>query len=356
MNERAWLVSARFDLWVFLAPALVALGLVLAAPALSPEGELSMPMWLIAIVFVDVAHVWTTIYRTYLDPTELKRRPGLYTLTPLSLYAVGVIAYTSSPLGFWRALAYLAVWHFVRQQYGFLALYRRRAQETGAFDRWLDTATIYGVTIFPLLYWHAHLPRRFQWFLQGDFIADLVSPGLIQLLWPVYFGLMGTFVVRQVIRWSTERVFLPGKIVLVATTAACWGTGIIFTNSDYAFTLTNVLIHGVPYFAIVFLYGRRQSGPSSRFLHWLYSGAHVAVFIGLVWLLAFGEEYAWDRLIWHDHGALFPGPAIELGRRLEALLVPLLALPQATHYVLDAFIWKTARRDNPALATALRFE
>jgi hypothetical protein len=31
-------------------------------------------------------------------------------------------------------------------------------------------------------------------------------------------------------------------------------------------------------------------------------------------------------------------------------LVPLLALPQATHYVLDGFIWR--RKSNPDVATA----
>jgi hypothetical protein len=40
---------------------------------------------------------------------------------------------------------------------------------------------------------------------------------------------------------------------------------------------------------------------------------------------------------------------VELGNDLLALLVPLLALPQATHYVLDGWIWR--RRDHPELRT-----
>lgn len=356
MSERGWLVSARFDLGVFLLPALASLGLVALAPWAAPEGELPLPLWLVAIVFVDVAHVWSTLYRTYLDRAELRRRAALYTLVPLSAYAVGVVAYASSALAFWRLLAYLAVWHFVRQQYGFLALYRRRAGEHAPLDRWLDTATIYAATLFPLLYWHAHLPRRFQWFVQGDFIAGAVSPELVTLLWPLYLGLLGAFVLRQLYRWRRERVFWAGKFVLVTTTAACWAAGIILTHSDYAFTLTNVLIHGVPYFGLVYVHGRRASHPAGGFLGWLFAGAHWGVFVGLVVFLGLGEEYLWDRLVWHENEVLFPGPALSLGAKLEILIVPLLALPQATHYVLDAFIWRTAPRENPGLANALRLD
>jgi hypothetical protein len=34
------------------------------------------------------------------------------------------------------------------------------------------------------------------------------------------------------------------------------------------------------------------------------------------------------------------GGGWDLGPAAQALLVPLLALPQAVHYVLDGFIWK----------------
>ena len=38
----------------------------------------------------------------------------------------------------------------------------------------------------------------------------------------------------------------------MVTTALCWGLGIVVFNSDYAFTVTNVIIHGVPYMALVY--------------------------------------------------------------------------------------------------------
>jgi hypothetical protein len=69
-------------------------------------------------------------------------------------------------------------------------------------------------------------------------------------------------------------------------------------------------------------------------------------------LVAYAEEWLWDLLVWHDHAALFPGPALDPGGAL-AWLVPLLALPQATHYALDAWIWRLRGGRNPDLARHL---
>lgn len=57
------------------------------------------------------------------------------------------------------------------------------------------------------------------------------------------------------------------------------------------------------------------------------------------------EEGLCDRLVWHERDWLFPLASVDVEARW--LLVPVLALPQITHYVLDAFLWK--RRDNAFL-------
>lgn len=349
-GSTAWLVSPRFDLGVFLAPAVAALALAAFAPVLAPNGEVALPWWLITVLLIDVAHVWSTLYRTYLDGAELRRRPALYFALPLAAYAGGVMLYTHSPASFWTALAYLAVWHFVRQQYGWVALYNRRAGE-GPLDRKIDAAAIYGATLFPILWWHAHLPRAFDWFVPGDFVASLVPASLVAALWPIYAGVLAAFVVRQVLRYFREGVVRSGKIIVVASTALCWGVGIVATNTDFAFTVTNVIIHGVPYLAVVWIYGRRATHAEGTILAWIFGGGRWLTFLALVVVLAYLEELGWDRLLWHDHPLLFPGPELSLGRALEALVVPLLALPQATHYLLDAWIWRI--RENPSLAAVI---
>ncbi|MEL7371031.1 MAG: hypothetical protein AAFN74_19075, partial [Myxococcota bacterium] len=233
-----WLVSARFDLAAFGLPALLALVLVPFGPWIAPTGETPLPMWVIAVLMIDVAHVWSTIYRTYGDPAEVARRPGLYVGVPSVVYVLGAVLAAWSWSAFWTVLAYLAVYHFVRQQYGWVALYNRTDPDVGAWERRIDTVAIYASTLFPLVWWHAHLPRKFHWFLPGDFLGIEMNDGVLTVLWLTYgLALLAFFIVqlaravRDGPRW--------GKVIVVASTALCWGIGIVATNSDWAFTVTN---------------------------------------------------------------------------------------------------------------------
>lgn len=341
---------------MFLLPALVALALVPLERVLAPAGETPLGFWLVCVLSVDVAHVWTTLYRTYLDRTELARRPGLYLGAPLAAYAFGVILASASFEAFWTGLAYVAVFHFIRQQYGWVRLYARKDPRTRPVDRTLDTLAIYMATGFPIVWWHAHLPRDFVWFLPGDFFRALVPPELVTALWPVYVGSLVAFVARQIVRRRAENTWPLGKMIVVLTTYACWGVGIIATNSDWAFTVTNVIIHGVPYFGIVWVYGRKKAAgnPARRtFIDWLFRGRHLGVFLGLVILLAYGEELLWDRTLWHGRPEVFFGPEWTISDAALKWWMPLLALPQLTHYILDGWIWRTRPEANPELGRVI---
>jgi hypothetical protein len=345
--RQRWLFSAPVDLAVFLGSALVALFLVaLGAPlGLLNQDETPDWTWITAVLLIDVAHVWATGFRVYFDPVELRRRPLVYALVPFSCFLLGVALYSEGKLLFWRVLAYVAVFHFIRQQYGWVMLYRARARERDRLGWWIDSAAIYLATIYPLLYWHAHLPRRFQWFVSGDFAA--LPPLVEQVAAPLYGLALGLYVVHSAWLWIHQAGNL-GKDVVVLTTAVCWYVGIIACNSDYAFTVTNVIIHGVPYLALVYWYWRRRmvfpEKPGSKHLR------YIVMFLATVWLLAYVEELLWDRGVWHDRSWLF-GSSWPITDSWLPLLVPLLALPQVTHYVLDGFIWR--RRSNPAFAKML---
>src|ERR671913_96440 len=113
--------------------------------------------------------------------------------------ALGVALYSESDMLFWRALAYLAVFHFVRQQYGWVALYRARMRERGRAGWFVDAAAIYMATLYPLAYWHAHLPRRFWWFLPGDFAG--VPAWVERAAFVVYCLALGAYAVRSARAW-----------------------------------------------------------------------------------------------------------------------------------------------------------
>ncbi len=346
--KTAWLFSRRIDLAVFLGSALLAFA-ALGVGAITGALHDETPgwAWVPAIVLCDVAHVWSTAFRTYLDPAERRARPRLLLFAPLLGLAAGVALHAIGHLAFWRALAYLAIFHFVRQQYGWVSLYRARAGEKDRATRIVDTAAIYAATIYPLLHWHTHLPRRFSWFVAGDVVA--LPASIMPLATVVWIAALGAYVGRSALAWLRGRGNL-GKDVVVVTTALSWYVGIVVFDSDYAFTVTNVIMHGVPYFALVWVHTRRAertraaaTAPSlaTRLTR------NVVVFLGVLWVVAFFEEMIWDRAVWHDRAWLFGAPW-DLPGAVRLVVVPLLALPQLVHYVLDGFIWR--RRSNPSVA------
>lgn len=374
MRADPWLVSRRFDLAIFLAPALVALGLVALGPTLAPDGELPLPGWVVAVLLVDVAHVWATLPRTYLDPAARARWPTAFVLVPALGWVLGALLHARGPKPFWTALAYLAAWHFVRQQVGWVALYHRKAGGT-LTPTWrrLDRAATYLATLGPLVAWHLSPPRAFAWFVPGDFrlASDLpvlaeAAPTLARAVGVGGPALVAAWALARSVDAARRRQWPVGVLVVVLTTAACWSVGIVATDDDWSFTWTNTLIHGVPYLAIVARWsgvGVREAvgmgNPAAPAETHTHLGRALARLLPLVVGLAFVEELLWDRLIWHDHGAVFPGPALTPSARAQALLVPLLALPQVTHYVLDAFIWRTQPRPGeqptaPATHDAVR--
>ncbi|MDY7226730.1 hypothetical protein [Hyalangium rubrum] len=339
--SQSWLFGRGVDLTVFAGAALVSVALVLAAPWLGAVGDTPLWAWVLLVVCVDVAHVWSTVFRTYLDGEELRRRPALYILAPLAAYVLGVLAHLVSAGTFWRLFAYVALLHFVRQQYGWVALYARRARVSD-FERRLDAAAIYAATLGPVLWWHANLPRAFWWFVENDFLAGL--PAWVGTLALVAHGLvLGAWVLFQGARVLRGEGLQVGKVLLVLATWVTWFGGIVLAQDDFTFTVMNIVLHGVPYFALLLRYtrGRFAEGGYGPLAPLVRTG--LPGFLLFLVALALAEEFLWDRLVWHDRAVLFGASGFTLAPDLLALVVPLLALPQATHYLLDAFIWKPSR-------------
>ena len=359
MTHSRWLVSARFDLGFFVAPALVSLLVLWLSPAeLFARDDLPVWAWVLLIPAIDVSHVYASLYRTYFDPVEFRRRQALYSMVPAVAFVVGTVLYAVDPRSFWRLLAYVAVWHFVRQQYGFLALYSRRCGEGGRWDGRLDATLLYLTTLYPLLYWHTH-PRAFVWFVEGDFVVLRAATVASAVGW-AYVVCAFAYTVKEGARLVARQPVNVGKNLLLLTTALTWYVGIVHYDSDYAFTVTNVVAHGIPYVALVWIYCRRKWSTRALggWLRVISQPRWAGAFVGLLVVLAFFEEGLWDLLVWGDHPGIFGGRNHALAVSDSALLpfvVGLLAMPQATHYLLDGFIWKM-NADNPDLRKLLGLE
>jgi hypothetical protein len=348
---RAFLRSPAFDLGWFVLPGVLAalVGVLLGVLDPEPASADSLLVWIAGVLLVDVAHVYASLYRTYFDPVARRIHRKRLILAPLLCAWLGFLLHLESPLLFWGAMAYVAIFHFIKQHVGFALLYVRAGGE-GRLDRRLTNLAVWTGTLAPVIWWHAHLPTSFAWFMPGDLLAGLpawVGAAALWLELPVWL----VFLARRLDLARRDRAN-PMVPLLAVVPAVCWHLGIVVFDDDRIFTITNVFLHGVPYMALVWLAGGRAR-VQDRFPR-AGSLAILAGFYGLLLALAVAEETLWDRLVWHDRPELFGAAATELHPVLVAAVVALLAVPQATHYLLDRWIWRVGP-DNPALAHQLGF-
>lgn len=368
----AFLFSKNAECFGILAPPIAITLLVLLVDQLFPGVVTrSLPTWgwLVVVVGIDVAHVWSTIFRTYLSPGAYVRFPRLLFLAPLCAWLLGVALYSSlgGPL-FWSCFAYLAVFHFVRQQYGLHALYARRCVADPLWIKELNIAAVYLSALYPLLYWHGNLPREFHWFVDGDFTFTVPRIAVTFVGW-LFVVVLVLHLAVELTLWKRGYGGRLAKNLVIWGTAVSWYVGIVFFNADVPFTLTNIVTHGIPYFTLIWLYERNErvvahdgasalalrvsAHRSPSFVDRVFTSTSkaqailgVCAFVAVTLSLACIEEWAWDVLIWRDHYSLFGfswGIPPVTDPKILALLVPLLSLPQATHYIVDGFIWRTKK-------------
>lgn len=339
MQKQKWISSPKLDLIFIIGPAfLVSILVLLFHEQVNAMGDTPPWMWLLLVVGVDVSHVYSTIFRTYLDKIEMRKRQTLYILTPLAAWIVGVVLYSVDAMLFWRCLAYLALFHFIRQQFGFMMIYAR-----GEASRWLDKLAIYTATIYPVIDWHLS-PREFNWFIKGDFVM-FDAPLLREVAFFAYVGILLAYAVKEILLWrKTGSISIPKNLLLIGT-ALSWYVGIVAFNNDLAFTATNVLAHGIPYLFLIWLYGRnthvmQRDAYLLPHIGRLFTPRLCVLYVLALVALAAVEEGVWDALVWHETFTALNASA------MLVWIVPLLAMPQVVHYVLDAFIWKHDLKDS----------
>lgn len=350
-----WLFSKSIDLLVLYLPVWLCWLVLFNLPETWLQSDIPLWVWVVFVLCIDVGHVWSTIFRTYLDKEEFERHKKLLIVAPLLAFlsVLGLAWY--SEFGFWRVLAYLALFHFVKQQYGFLALYKAKARDFGVKKRFKDKWVLYGATLYPVLYWHLAEGLTFNWFVVDDFVGLRAYLSGSVAFWEGFFVVGNVLYGFMLLAWLIEervkaQQWQWGKILWMLTTAVNWYGGIVYFNSDLVFTVTNVVAHGLPYMALIiyYQYQKQQLQQTTNRKSWWYLSLLIVL---TVLCLGWIEEYFWDMLLYGERpdffAALWPYPMALLEQPwAKALAFALLALPQLTHYIIDGFIWKSNAK-NP---------
>lgn len=339
-----WLASPWIEFFFILMPPFFCLSIIGMFPLIfSQQSDVSAFWWMALVVLIDVSHVYSTLYRTYFHQIyRLQLKSYLFWIPFFSL-ACGIVLYAIGPMVFWRVMAYLAAYHFIRQQYGMMRIYTRQDKASKLENR-IDLVCIYSCTIYPLLQWHLSGNKNFNWFMENDFILSH-SPIVDSLFFILYVVVLSVYFIKEIKNSIFRQSLNLPKNLIVIGTGLSWYLGIVFWNGDLIFTFLNVICHGVPYMALIWIFGSKEK------VKFNYTGLMKQVFSGWGWILfllslfvfAIIEEGFWDALVWNEHPQFFQAfyqfkiPNMD---DLMVVVVPLLSLPQITHYLLDAFIWR----------------
>ncbi len=374
--------TLRLDACAFLLPVVIAL--VLHGPSLKIAKE-KVPGWafLSLVVAVDVAHVWATLFRTFLDRRELLRRPNLYLGAPIvAFFASFVVHYVGGRSTFWTLLSYYAIWHFIKQDIGLLFLYIGRAGVRVSKQQiQLEKAALFAGAFCPLLLWHASPPNDFHWFRANERFLFTTPAALV------------LYVALELRSYSSGVPPNVGKLFVMGASWLTWAVGTLCDHEVVTLAYLN-LFHGIPFFVMVFMYCQRrwaslEPAACTDRLTALVTRSW-PLFIGFLVALALTEQLLWDALLEFDyipklcrdaHSALYgsdeddratvcarlwfsaadddrtadelrgmgSGLLLNLSPAANSALTAALALPQLTHYILDAHIWKMDPRSNPKL-------
>src|SRR5688572_24769411 len=125
-SVQPWLGSPLKECIFIIAPALCPVVIVFVFKDYFISHEINTVWWILLVLCIDVSHVYSTLFRLYWDKQTFKTYKRTLIFIPMIAFVAGLGLHYFDSLIFWRVLAYVAVFHFVRQQYGFLRLYSRK--------------------------------------------------------------------------------------------------------------------------------------------------------------------------------------------------------------------------------------
>lgn len=358
MFAKKWtLYSPIFDSFFFFSPFVATYIFVkiceLYFPAIIyPENS---PVWffVFAIVF-DVGHVWWTLYRGYLQNHIFSKHWRL--LIGVPIFSVITLAILTSikvpwydpfyvPLAF---LAYIAVFHFIKQQVWFVLLYGKMDENLDTMEyisRKIDTIITWVVTGFPFLYWIMHYETvSLTWFTPWEYIFLSSIVPKTELIWIIYVIWCILYIIFQILlifRWVQPN---PLKYLYIIGTAYIWYNGMVTYNSIIIFWFGNILLHGLNYYGIIIgsTYHNSNYGKLIQSIKKSWILYFSMIIICSLILFGYIEEFFWNQFIWREKTIIFSDFFYNIwyNQSILILIVSILGSIQLTHYILDRYIWR----------------
>ena len=314
MKTSDWIVSPKWDLCFFIGSVLFTYlyyGTYKLLLYLPEDNFLhihaALLVTLVFYSFFDHPHIFQTFSRTHADSQEFSRRRSLYTYGILLFIVAG---YCIKGFHFEHEFEFFinvyGIWHILRQNSGFLKLYKKRSKEHSPTDKVCDFGLLYGsVFLFlairlsdqnrPLLEWIPPLPCN------PDHFRKLFGAILI------IYGL------RQFYLFKRGQTHIPKLLFLLAIISTYYFTYVISDPPFGLLVVLETLYHDIQYQGWI-IHFQQQRFELNRWRLWLISSLLYGVTFGALLLVSIKYSFT------------------------EWLLPPFIMLV-LFHYFIDGKIW-----------------
>lgn len=349
MNKsQPWIHSWYADsICFFLIPLVFILLAVLMLPPFNMIVPGKFSYIILAVLLIDWGHIFAQYHRIYSNPLEDKKLKWVYPISYLlCIPVIAALVHYSNAGIIDTLLVYFVIYHFIKQQFGFIKIYSKTDGPKSQRESVTETVLFYSSMAAPVLLWHVKgIGYEFKWTM-----LFWKSPFLEYLVWPVfavYLTSLCLYIHDEYKRTQRNGMFNIPKNLALLTAMIGWGGVSVLTHAPMLIMFTVVLTHDLSYFFYVWMIGRRDHKTIKQKVHW-FSWWSIPGFIAyFVFLIVLGDvimtvhlestqDPNWNYVIW---GQIFNGIGVQKGWLLSFGWAIFFAT-QAHHYYIDRYLWK----------------
>lgn len=347
IKSQPWIHSWYGDVLGFhLVPFLFLTLAVFKLPPFS-DGYSNLNLFLLGVLLIDWAHIFAQWHRIYYNPLESRLAKWIYPASYLALIPLVALYVHYVDLRHLDVLlVYFVIYHFIKQQFGFIRIYSKIDGRKTPLESRAETAFIYLSMWTPVIYWHINFPKKdFYWSV--NFLKLPYIESIFYLVATLYALSAGFYVWTELRRWKKNSVINIPKNLAVLAGALGWGSISLFPEISVLIMFTVVLTHDVSYTALVWMMARRDHKITYKKVKWFswWSGPGMIFYVGVLiagshFIMVIHQELARDaELNYFLYGKIF-NHITSSAREWQSFGWALFFATQAHHYFIDRFLWK----------------
>lgn len=348
MKPQSWLSSWYIDLTAFHIIPLISSAFFLIffnlGYKVKDETFFIMIAWLGVVDWAHFASLWPRIFSNPVE-TSLDKKKYVSFFFLIVLAYIILCLFVSERSFILVLIAYMAIFHVIRQQYGFVRIYSRTDARKTKVEDYFERSLVYLGMITPLIFWHFHNTNP-----EGVWFRELFKHEFFLTAFYVSVCLLSValtgYIYFEVKRTRQNNYFNIAKNLTIFSTLVGWGIVSFLPQNSLVLAFTVQLHHNLSYVALVWIIGNRDLRLSQKKGGWSFYTMR-GLFIYMIGIAILGQViftlYIELNSQTSSHNVLFgsllnfipkgEGAFEDLGRGL-------FFATQIHHFIVDRYLWR----------------